>query len=127
MFKNLLDVDEKVAKTVSIVYRSVANKDIETHLSLLLNLSKKIEIKLGVSNSIDKPDDDFFEEAQNQEANDIEKSLSYKDINQSIFLQFLLLFTGTKLNTLLTTSVIEKYKMQKKLNTLFMTDQQVLA
>ena len=123
MFKNLLDVDEKVAKTVSIVYRSVANKDIETHLSLLLNLSKKIEIKLGVSNSIDKPEDDFFEEAQNQEANDIEKSLSHKDINQSIFLQFLLLFTGTKLNTLLTTSVIEKYKMQKKLNTLFMTDQ----
>ena len=106
---------------MSIVYRSVANKDIETHLSLLLNLSKKIEIKLGVSNSIDKPDDDFFEEAQNQEANDIDKSLSYKDINQSIFLQFLLLFTGTKLNTLLTTSVIEKYKMQKKLNTLFMT------
>ena len=86
-----------------------------------MNLSRKIEIKLGVVSTKDKPDEDLFDELQNQEAMDIEKSLSTKDVNQSIFLQFLLLFTGTKLNTLLTTSVIEKYKMQKKLNTLFMT------
>ena len=84
-------------------------------------MSRKIEIRLGVASTKDKPDDDLFEELQNQEAMDIEKSLSSKDVNQSIFLQFLLLFTGTKLNTLLKTSVVEKYKMQKKLNTLFMT------
>lgn len=119
IFEKIFNVDENVAKTFGAVFRSVSNKDLESHLTVLINLSRKIEIKLGITGSNEAPDDDLFEELQNQEAKEIEKSLSKKELNQSFFLQFILLFTGTKLNTLLTTSVVEKFKLQKKLNNLF--------
>jgi hypothetical protein len=119
IFEKIFNVHENVAKTFSAVFRSVSNKDLESHLTVLINLSRKIEIKLGIIGTKDVTDKDLYEELQNQETKEIEKSLNKEELDQSFFLQFILLFTGTKLNTLLTTSVIEKYKMLKKLNNLF--------
>ena len=119
--QKLFNVDEDVAKSLSVIYKSVHLKELDSHIALLINLSKKIEIRMGVVNSQDKPDADLYQELQNQEAKDLEKNMTKKDLNQSMFLQFILLFTGTKLDTLLTGNNVEKYKMRKKLNSLFYT------
>ena len=119
--QKLFNVNEVVAKSISVVYKSVHFRELDSHISLLINFSKKIEIRMGVISAEDEPDEDLYQELQNQEARDIEKNLTKKDLNQSMFLQFILLFTGTKLNTLLTGSSVEKYKMKKKLNSLFHT------
>lgn len=117
----LLNLDLSLAKTINAVYKAVAHKDLETYISVLLNLSKRIKVRLGVMHDKDSPDDDLTEKNQNQELKDVENSLSQAEKDQAIFLQFTLLFTSTKLNYLLTQTKVEKYKMQKKLNNLFNT------
>ena len=120
-FQKIFNVNECTAKTLSVVYKAVYQKELDSLLTVLINLSKKVEIKMGILNSEDTPNADLYEENQNQEIKNIEKTLTKKDLNQSMFLQFMLLFTGTKLNTLLTSSSVDKYKMMKKLNSLFFT------
>lgn len=121
-FQKLFNVNELVGKTLTAVYKSVHSKELDSHFSLLITFSKRIEIKMGEWAEDDEyPDTDVYQELQNKETKEIEKSLTKADLNQSMFLQFFLLFTITKLNTLLLTSNVEKYKLQKKLNNLFFT------
>ena len=117
--KKIFNINDDVAKNISAVYKSVHSKELDSHFSLLITLSKKIEIKMGAMTSEEDPGNDFYEELQNKEAKEIEKGLTKKDINQSMFLQFFLLFTSTKLNTLLVGNSSQKYKLKKKLNSLF--------
>ena len=120
-FAKLFNINDSVAKSISAVYKSVHNKELDSHFSLLITLSKKIEIKMGRMSSHEEPDDDYHQELQNQEAREIERTLTKKDLNQSMFLQFFILFTITKLNGLLQTTTVEKFKMKKKLSNLFST------
>jgi len=124
-FQKLFNVDSVIAKALTAVYKSVHSKELDSHLSLLINFSKHIEVKMRESRNDDAPDTypdtDLYQELQNKEAKMIEKNLSKADLNQSMFLQFFLLFTITKLNTLLINSNLEKYKLQKKLHNLFFT------
>ena len=121
IFEKLFKIDKPLAKTISVIYKSISDKDLESYISVLLNLSRSVEVRLGVVNDKDQPDDDLFDELLNIEFKDLEKSFTKNQTNQSIFLQFILLFTCNKLNYLLNTTSFERYRIEKKLNTLFFT------
>jgi hypothetical protein len=100
IFNELFNIKDNLSNLVSKMYKWIVNKNVESYISLLIYLSEIIEIKLGI-----KVDRKVAKKKNlwgiNKEIPGIDGYLDQKAQNQSTFLQFLLLFTGTKLNDLI--------------------------
>jgi hypothetical protein len=118
----LFSTEAVYGKLISYIFKAIVNKNVEAYISLLLGLSNMVHIQLGLSKKVrkirTKNITKIFDEI---EMDRIMNRLSKKEKSQAIFLQFILLFSGTKLNTLIKITKKDTYKVKKKLNYLYST------